>query len=226
MIKIKKGNIFTTNLQTIVNTVNSVGIMGAGIAYEFRIRFPDMFNKYKIFCDNGQLDIGKLWIYKIKESNNENYEFILNFPTKKHWKDSTKREYLERGLEKFVNTYQEKGIISIAFPLLGAGKGGLKEEESISIIKKYLKNIDIPIEIWYFDSTAEDDLYRDFRDKFLNLDNNKLKEQSNLRMDLIDKIKSALERDDINSLSGLLTVKGIGAITIEKSFKFIKKTHY
>ena len=81
MIEIKKGNIFTTKCHTIVNTVNTVGVMGAGIAYEFKLRFPEMFEKYKSFCDSGHIDIGNLWIYKLTKNDNEMYEYILNFPT-------------------------------------------------------------------------------------------------------------------------------------------------
>jgi O-acetyl-ADP-ribose deacetylase (regulator of RNase III) len=222
MIEIKKGNIFTTDCHTIVNTINCVGIMGAGIAYEFKLRFPEMFEKYQQFCINDSIDIGNLWIYKLTKYDNENYEYILNFPTKKHWKYPTKVEYLEKGLQKFVDTYKQKGILSIAFPLLGASKGGLTEEVSIDIMKKYLNKVDIPVEIWHFDPNANDDLYEEFKDKFLNLDINTIKEQSKLRTDLINKIKMALERDDINSLSGLLRVKGIGDVSLEKSFNFIK----
>jgi len=222
MIEIKKGNIFTTKCQTIVNTVNCVGVMGAGIAYEFKLRFPEMFEKYKQFCDKGQINIGNLWIYKLTKYDNENYEYILNFPTKKHWKYPTKIEYLEKGLQKFIDTYKQKGILSIAFPLLGASKGGLSEEISIAIMKKYLDKVDIPVEIWYFDPNAKDDLYENFKDKFLNLNVNLIKEQSKLRMDFINKIKVALEREDINSLNGLLKVKGIGDVSLEKSFRFIK----
>jgi len=222
MIEIKKGNIFTTNCHTIVNTINTVGVMGAGIAYEFKLRFPEMFEKYKQFCDSGQIKVGNLWIYKLTKNDNENYKYILNFPTKQHWKYPTKTEYLELGLQKFIDTYKEKGILSIAFPLLGASKGGLSEKQSINIMKKYLEKVDIPVEIWYFDPNAKDDLYENFKDKFLNLDMNTIKEESKLRVDLINKIKIALQRDDINSLSGLLRVKGIGDITLEKSFRFIK----
>ena len=205
-----------------MNTVNCVGIMGAGIAYEFKLRFPEMFEKYKSFCDNGLIDIGNLWIYKLTKDNNDMYEYILNFPTKKHWKYPSKIEYLEKGLEKFVNTYKEKNISSIAFPLLGASKGGIDETVSISIMRKYLDKIDIPIEIWQFDSNAKDDLYEDFKEKFINLDDNLIKEQSKLRIDLIKKIKSTLLNENINSMSGLLSEKGIGDISLEKSFRFIK----
>ena len=181
-----------------------------------------MFEKYKQFCDKGQINIGNLWIYKLTKYDNENYEYILNFPTKKHWKYPTKIEYLEKGLQKFIDTYKQKGILSIAFPLLGASKGGLSEETSIAIMKKYLDKVDIPVEIWYFDPNAKDDLYENFKDKFLNLNVNLIKEQSKLRMDFINKIKVALEREDINSLNGLLRVKGIGDVSLEKSFRFIK----
>ena len=226
MIEIKKGNIFTTQRQTIVNTINTVGVMGAGIAFEFKLRFPEMFEKYKKFCDNGQIKIGNLWIYKLTKYDNENFQYVLNFPTKEHWKYPTKIEYLELGLQKFINTYTEKGITSIAFPLLGASKGGLSEETSIQIMKKYLSQIDIPVEIWYFDPTAKDDLYEDFKDKFLNFDIEIIKEQSGLRKDLIKKIQLALQREEINSLSGLLREKGIGVTTLEKSFNFIKNYRY
>lgn len=110
MIKIKKGNIFSSKSETIVNTVNCVGVMGAGIAYEFKLRHPDMFKKYKQLCDNNLIDIGKLSIYQV--DNTSNYKKILNFPTKKNWKHPSRIEYLEDGLKKFVDTYNEKNIKS------------------------------------------------------------------------------------------------------------------
>ena len=224
MIEVKQGNIFNTKCHTIVNTVNTVGVMGAGIAYEFKLRFPEMFTKYKYYCANNQIHIGNLWIYKLTKNDNENYKYILNFPTKEHWKYPTKIEYLEKGLQKFIDTYKDKKILSVAFPLLGASNGGLKEEESINIMKKYLKDIDIPVEIWYFNPNAKDDSYENFKNKFLNLDIDIIKKESKLRIDLIYKIKSLLESNDINSLSSLVKIKGIGNASLEKSFQFIK--HY
>lgn len=215
MIIEKTGNIFTTKSQTIVNTINCVGVMGAGIAYEFRLRYPDMFSKYKSFCSAKKIDIGTLWMYKIED------KFILNFPTKHDWKFPSKEEYLKKGLQKFVDTYKQRGIISIAFPLLGADRGGIDKDKSLSIMKSYLSKCDIPIEIWHFDPNAKDDLYEDFKLKFENLDMETIKKESTLRTDMIKKIKSALQRNDINSLSGLLRVKGIGEVAIEKSFAYI-----
>ncbi len=188
--------------------------MGAGIAYEFKIRFPNMFEKYKYLCDKGQIDIGKLWLYKLKDEDkyNENFEYILNFPTKKHWRYPTKVEYLEKGLKKFVITYREKGIKSVAFPLLGASKGGLKEERVIKIMENYLEDIDIPVEIWHFNPDVEDDIYQEFKDKFLNSNIDLIKKQSKLTTNSINKIKSALKKNDIKNFNGLFKKKGIGDI--------------
>jgi len=215
MIEIKKGNIFTTNCQTIVNTINCVGVMGAGIAYEFRLRYPELYQKYKEHVKINLVKIGTLWLYK-----SEN-KWILNFPTKYHWKYPSKVEYLEKGLQKFVDTYKEKKITSIAFPLLGATHGGIPKDQSIHIMKNYLESCDIKIEIWYFDKNAKDDLYEKFKNLFESLDCNTLSKQSGIRKDFTKRIKKALDRDDINSISGLLREKGIGDKTLEKTFKFI-----
>lgn len=223
MIEVKKGNIFTTQCQTIVNTVNCVGVMGAGIAYEYKLRYPKMFNKYKKYCSDGAISIGKLWIYNLETHDScARYSKILNFPTKDHWKYPTKREYLEKGLQKFLDTYSEKNIKSIAFPLLGADKGGLDESTSIEIMKKYLSKCEIPVEIWRFDSKAKDDLYDKFKTEFIGKSDTALMEKSGLRIDAINKIKKALVREDINSLSGLQRVRGIGKTSIEKSFQLLQ----
>lgn len=216
MLEIKKGNIFTTNCNTIVNTVNCVGVMGAGIAYEFRLRYPEMYNKYRNLCIDKLIQIGKLWIYKP-----ENEKWILNFPTKFHWKYPSKLEYLEKGLTKFVETYKEKDITSIAFPLLGAAHGGIPEKQSVEIMKKYLEIVDIPVEIYYYDKYAQDDLYIKFKKLFNSIEEKELAKKSGLRIDFVKKVKIALDDKEINSISSLLRVSGIGEITLEKSFRFI-----
>lgn len=215
MITEKIGNIFTTKAQTIVNTINCVGVMGAGIAYEFRLRYPDMYKKYQQYCSEEKIYIGTLWIYKNKDRN------ILNFPTKHDWKYPSKEDYLKLGLQKFIDTYKERGITSIAFPLLGADKGGIDKDRSLSIMKSYLNKCNIDIEIWHFDPSAQDDLYDDFKNKFKILDEETIKKESSLNMGMIKKLQAALLKDDINSLSGLLRVKGIGEVTLEKAFKYV-----
>lgn len=220
MIVRKNGNIFTTKAQTIVNTINCVGVMGAGIAYEFRLRNTDMYDKYRELCTKRQLNIGKLWIYKSEDTYTK-YSKILNFPTKLDWKQPTKEEYLHKGLQKFLDTYEERGITSIAFPLLGADKGGLGKERVLSIMESYLKKCDIEVEIWEFDPMSKDDLFEEFKLVFQNMDDDTIKKESKIRIDLVKKVRSTLESGTANSLSGLLRVKGIGTVTLEKLFRYI-----
>lgn len=221
MIIEKTGNIFTTQSQTIVNTVNCVGVMGAGIAYEFRLRQRDMFEKYQVLCDEKKINIGNLWIYTLKEKD-KTYDKILNFPTKQDWKLPSREEYLHKGLEKFTQTYKEKNITSIAFPILGADKGGLNPEKSLQIMESYLKHCDIDVEIWHFDSHAKDDLYENFKSIFSEIDIQTIKEQSGIRIDKVKLVKESLRNLQINSLSGLLREKGIGDSTVEKLFDYVK----
>ena len=215
MIKILSGNIFTTKCSTIVNTVNCVGVMGAGIAYEFRLRYPKMHERYKEICKYNLLKIGTLWIYRADNKK------ILNFPTKIDWKKQSKTEYLEKGLQKFIDTYKEKEITSIAFPLLGASHGGLTQEQSLSIMQRYLSKCDIYIEIWYFDPTATDDVFLNYKKYFLSRTDEELAKNVGISIHIIEKIKEALKEPTINSMSSLLNVKGIGDKTLEKSFNFI-----
>lgn len=142
VIKYIKGDIFSSPAQVLVNTVNLDGVMGKGIAFQFKKLYPDMFKKYQMLCEKNMLDIGKLWLYKSEE------KWILNFPTKRHWRNSSKLEYIEEGLKKFVATYKEKNITSIAFPKLGCGNGGLDWEVVKPIMDEYLKNLPIDIYIY------------------------------------------------------------------------------
>jgi hypothetical protein len=189
--------------------------MGAGIAYECRLRFPQMYERYSELCIDKLLTIGTLWIYK------DAYKWILNFPTKYHWKYESKPEYLEKGLQKFLDTYKAKRITSIAFPLLGSSNGGIPEEVSIRIMESYLEKCDIPVEIYHHDTLAYDDLYLKFKDLWNSIPESELSKKSGLRIDFVRKVKSALGKDEIRSLSRLLSVKGIGDATLEKSFHFI-----
>lgn len=142
MIIYLPGDILSSRAQVIVNPVNTVGVMGSGLAKAYKDKFPEMFNVYKYLCDNGKLKIGTLWIYKTK------YQWILNFPTKEHWRGESKLEYIEAGLQKFVNTYKERKIFSIAFPKLGCGLGGLAWDDVKPLMEHYLNPL--PIEVYIY----------------------------------------------------------------------------
>lgn len=139
---IEKGNIFDSNAQTLVNTVNCMGVMGKGLALQFKKRYPEMFLAYEKVCNDKLLDIGKLWIFKTK------HRWILNFPTKYDWRLPSSQSYLELGLEKFLATYKQRGITSIAFPLLGASNGGIEPQVSLQIMNRYLRKCEIPVTIY------------------------------------------------------------------------------
>lgn len=142
MIEYIEGNIFDSPAQVIVNTVNTVGVMGKGIALSYKKRYPEMFEVYRRACEKHQLLIGKLMLYYAPD------HWILMFPTKEHWRNPSKIEYLEAGLSKFVNTYAEKGITSIAFPRLGCGNGELSWNAVKPIMEKYLKRLPITVYIY------------------------------------------------------------------------------
>ena len=219
------GNIFASPRQTLVNTVNCDGVMGAGIALEFKLRIPEMFDRYVEHCRAGRINIGSLWLYKPPAEAREQ-RWALNFPTKRHWKYPSKVAYLEAGLEKFLATYQEKGIQSIAFPLLGATNGGIPEDESLAVMQQYLSQCDIPVEIYRYDPTATDDLYLEFRSRMLRHDerpdDKTMAKAMGLRIDLFRKVCDSLDGpNDINSLSRLASVKGIGEKTLEKCFRYV-----
>lgn len=210
------GNVFTTRCQTIVNTVNCVGVMGAGIALECRLRYPAMYQQYASLCKEGKIDIGTLWIYKAHE------RWVLNFPTKQHWKYPTKEEYLHAGLAKFMSTYEARGVESIAFPVLGAHNGGLEPARSIEIMKSYLRACSIRVEIYQYDPTAADDLFDRFKERMLALGPEELKSVTGLRIDYIDRIRRALESPKLHQLNQLAQVNGIGDKTLEKAFAFVR----
>lgn len=142
MVKYITTSLFESPAQSIVNTVNIVGAMGKGIAKEFKRIYPDMFSQYRELCDKGELDIGRLHIYRT------NNKIIINFPTKKHWRSPSKLEYVESGLGAFVKGFVEYGISSVSFPQLGTGNGELDWESQVRpVMEKYLKGLPIPVYI-------------------------------------------------------------------------------
>lgn len=135
MIRYTKGDIFDAQTDAIVNTVNTVGIMGKGIALQFKQRFPENYTIYKAACDEQKLNIGELLI---TPHHSLFFKYIINFPTKKDWKHPSKYEYIEQGLATLVEKIKEFDIKSIALPPLGAGNGKLDWEKVKPIIERYL----------------------------------------------------------------------------------------
>ncbi len=149
MLKYVEGDIFCSPAQVLVNTVNTVGVMGKGIALEFKKRYPEMFLQYKEQCDKHKLVIGRLILWY------EPDHWILQFPTKEHWRNPSKLEYIEKGLMTFVRKYADYNISSIAFPKLGCGNGELDWNEVKPLMEKYLK--ELPIDVFVYLGKGECD---------------------------------------------------------------------
>ncbi len=142
MLTYLKGDLLSSPAQVQVNTVNTVGVMGKGIALQFKKKYPEMFTAYQGICERQQFDTGNLYLWKSPE------KWVLMFPTKKHWRNPSKMEYIESGLQKFVDNYERLGIESIAFPKLGCGNGGLEWPVVKLIMEKYLRSLPISIYIY------------------------------------------------------------------------------
>jgi O-acetyl-ADP-ribose deacetylase (regulator of RNase III) len=216
-IKHIHGNIFNSKCQTIVNTVNCVGVMGKGIAQVYKLRYPIMFVEYKEHCKNKLIKPGSLWLF----SKQSNAPWILNFPTKFHWKYPSKIEWIVSGLEKFVATYQRRGIKSIAFPLLGTHNGGLDTIEVKELMNKHLSKCSIEIEIYDYDPNAEDDLFEQFKKKWLGLNPEIVKKETGIQPQYARKITDIILVGEVKSMISLANYNGIGEKTLEKSFNYI-----
>lgn len=135
-----RANVFTVDAQTVTCTVNLVGVMGAGVAKEYRARYPEAFKKYKFACGRG-FKIGQLLLQHLNDGR-----IGLCFPTKQHWKNPSELEWIEIGLIKLLETYKQYGITSLAITPLGCSNGGLNYEQQVRpLMLKYLNQMDIPV---------------------------------------------------------------------------------
>lgn len=138
-MEFKNGNIFESDAKAIINPVNTVGVMGKGLAYQFKQKYPNNFKNYEEKCKKNEIEIGKDLLY-----TEEKGKIIINFPTKQNWRENSKMEYIEIGLKKLEELILKLNIKSIAIPPIGAGNGkldwNLVKNEIIKFNKKVSKN--------------------------------------------------------------------------------------
>jgi O-acetyl-ADP-ribose deacetylase (regulator of RNase III) len=151
--QVKTGDLLDSNAQTLVNTVNTVGVMGKGIALEFKKRFPDMYEDYVQRCNTGQVRLGEPYLYRRLLP-----PWILNFPTKAHWRSVSSLADIVRGLEYLEQHYEEWGVTSLAVPPLGCGNGGLEWRVVGPTLYRYLDRFKIPVELYAPYGTPPDQL--------------------------------------------------------------------
>jgi O-acetyl-ADP-ribose deacetylase (regulator of RNase III) len=140
------GNLLEADVEALVNTVNTVGVMGKGIALQFKERFPVNFKIYAAACKKGEVQTGKMLV--VKENTMSGQKTIINFPTKTEWFKKSQYNYIEEGLKDLVKVIKELEIKSIAIPPLGCGNGGLKWDKIKDLMNKYLsdlKDVDIMV---------------------------------------------------------------------------------
>lgn len=215
MIRYVKENIFDLNVDAIVNTINCVGYMGKGLAYEFYLRYPDLNKDYKIKCQNKEISLGKIYYYKEKK-------MIVNFPTKYHYKYPSKIEWIEAGLINFVETYNDYEINSIAFPLLGVGNGQLNSNKVKQLMEKYLSKLNITIYICEYNnepSIKEQKMIERLQE--INLELLEPQQLTNKVLKIINAHKFKIKK-----LDDLLKIPGIGKKTFETIFYLLYKEEF
>ena len=165
VMKVLIGDIFNSGSQTLVNTVNCVGIMGKGIAAEFKKRFPDMFKDYVACCERKSVKPGIPYLFKGGMFSPQ----IINFLTKTHWRAASHIENIEKGLIILSEKYKEWGVESIAIPPLGCGNGQLLWESVGPLIYKYVSKWDIPVQMYAPYGTHPSQLKIEFLSKEFSL---------------------------------------------------------
>ncbi|MCK4820494.1 macro domain-containing protein, partial [bacterium] len=143
MIKFTSGDMFETSADIRINTVNCAGVMGAGVALAFKNKYPDMFKDYQKDCKNDKVQPGKMHIWK-----NLTGDWIINFPTKTHWRKSSNYEDIESGLIALHKYLIDKGPVRVTLPALGCGHGGLDWNRVKGMIEKYLGDLEANIDVF------------------------------------------------------------------------------
>jgi len=147
MIEPTRGNIFTDDAEALVNTVNCVGVMGKGIALQFKKAFPENFKAYEAACRREEVKPGRMFVFETGQMFNPRY--IINFPTKRHWRGKSRYEDIESGLKALVGEVRQRKIRSIAIPPLGSGLGGLQWDRVKRMIETAFQNLpDVHVKLY------------------------------------------------------------------------------
>jgi len=139
VIRYKSGNLLDDNVEALVNTVNCVGIMGKGVALQFKQAYPDNFKDYEKACKKKEVQLGRMHVFQTGSLLYPRY--IINFPTKNHWRAKSELEDIKKGIEDLIKTIRELKIKSIAIPPLGCGLGGLNWQDVRQILINRLGNL-------------------------------------------------------------------------------------
>ena len=147
MLHYVHGNLLKSEAEALVNAVNCVGVMGKGIAFSFKKLFPENYAAYNLACHKHQVHPGKMFIFYTTDLFG-NKKLIINFPTKKHWKEKSELSYINDGLQDLITVIDKYHIQSLAIPPLGCGNGGLNWNDVKPLIEKYLGPVSCDIYVY------------------------------------------------------------------------------
>jgi len=212
------GNLFNSEAQTLVNTVNCVGAMGKGVALEFRRRFPEMYEDYRARCQHGELRPGGILLYKGCEP------WILNVAVKDHWRLPSRLPWVESCLRSFSDSYLRMGITSIAFPWIGAMNGGLPWPEVHQLMRRYLMGLpSVEIEVVEFDPSVPDRLFLHLRDALWQLSPNDIAIGAGITRRAATLVVESIRTDAANSLAELCACEGLSGDCMDRIYRFANK---
>lgn len=152
MIRYTTGNLLDADVEALVNTVNTVGIMGKGIALMFKKAFPDNFRAYEKACKGDEVQVGRMFVTERDDLLGPRW--IINFPTKKHWRAKSRLEWIDSGLADLKRVIRENSIRSIAVPPLGTGNGGLSWSVVNPRLEQALSEL-VNVEVLIFEPTEQ-----------------------------------------------------------------------
>ena len=212
MVRYNTGTVFNADTDAIVNTVNCDGFMGAGIALEFGLRYPDMLKIYEEKCKANEIKVGSIDIYKDTSGVT-----IVNFPTKIHFKYASKLEWIEMGLKAFVECQDSFDFDSIAFPKLGTSKGGLDWKDVKTLMERYLQPLDIDVVICLDENRAAEGIEKNMLDMF---NSSSIETLSNITKLTASQRELILKERPYNRFWRIGQEKGIGKKTYAALFTY------
>ena len=212
-----RGNIFSSDSDALVNTINCKGVMGKGIALEFRRRFPDMFVEYQRSCREGLIRPGQIWPYE------RSCPIVLNFAIKDHWRFPSRVDWIEQCLISFANLRKELELKSVSFPWMGAMNGGIPIETIKDLMRRHLASLpDVRIDVYEFNPDASDPLFDQLRDRVETMSPAEFKDAAKMDKKTVSRIYAKMKADPM-SLCRLVEIAGLGPRTTDKLYAFLTR---
>ena len=217
------GNIFRSDCESIVITVNCEGVMGAGIALDAKLRWPALFGRYNSACASREIRIGHGVLVSAEEADAEIN--VVCFPTKDRWRNPSTIAYITAGLEDLRNMIAERRITSVAMPHLGCSNGGLRWSEVQPLIRRSLADIPgLRVELWRFQEEPDDPDFLRLRELFASGAADEPARRLALRSRQIDSLASALNLPNVRGLASLQSAPGVGEKTLTAVYHYLFPT--